>query len=102
MTMNACVHEDDFMVESRIDVFQDVKAMLEHNVDINVSSIIGPCQGTEAKIVKRVLSWPCCFHVESESKHARDLTAWAGLEQSKSEAPSPGTAATTKTEKRTG
>ena len=52
-----CVHEDDFRVESRIDVFQDVKAMLEHKVEINVSSIIGPGQDTEAQIVKRVLSW---------------------------------------------
>ena len=30
--MRVNVHEDDFMVESRIDVFQDVKAMLEHGV----------------------------------------------------------------------
>ena len=51
-----CLHRDDFMVESRIDVFQDVKAMSEHKVDINVISIIGPGQGTEGKIVKRVLS----------------------------------------------
>ena len=34
-----CVHGDDFMVESRIDVFQEVKAMLEHKVDINVIAI---------------------------------------------------------------
>ena len=27
---SVCMHGDDFMVESRIDVFQDVKAMLEH------------------------------------------------------------------------
>ena len=52
---NVCVHGDDFMVESRIDVLQEVTAMSEHNVDINVISTIGPCQGTEAKIVKRVL-----------------------------------------------
>ena len=51
-----CVHGDDFMVESRIDVFQDVKAMSEHKVDINEISIIGLGQGTEAKIVKRVQS----------------------------------------------
>ena len=51
-----CVHGDDFMAESRIDVFQEVKAMLEHKVDINVISIIGPGQGTEAKVVKRILS----------------------------------------------
>ena len=51
-----CLHADDFVVESRIDVFQDVKAMLEHKVDINVISIIVPGQGTEGKFVKRVLS----------------------------------------------
>ena len=50
--MHACVHEDDFMAESRIDVFQDVKAMSEHKVDINAIPIDGPGQGTEAKIVK--------------------------------------------------
>ena len=49
MTMHACVHGDVFMVESRIDVFQDVKAMLEHKVDINVISIMGPGQGTEPR-----------------------------------------------------
>ena len=41
------------MVEARIDVFQEVKAMLEHKVDINVISNLGPSHGTEAKIVKR-------------------------------------------------
>ena len=46
-------HSDSFMVELRIDVFQDVKAMKEHKVDIKVSTIIG----TEAKIVKQVSSW---------------------------------------------
>ena len=51
-----CLHADDFVVESRIDVFQDVKAMLEHKVDINVISIIVPGQGTEGKFVKRILS----------------------------------------------
>ena len=40
-----------------------VKAMLEHKVDINVISIIGPGKGTEAKIVES-----CWFHVESESQ----------------------------------
>ena len=49
--------DEDVNVESRIDVFQDVKAMLEHKVDIKVLAIIGPGQGTEAKIVKRILSW---------------------------------------------
>ena len=33
------------MVESRIDVFEDVKAMLEHKVDFNVISIVGPGSG---------------------------------------------------------
>ena len=51
-----CVHGDDFMVESRIDVVQDAKAMSEHKVDIEVLAIIGPGQNIEAKIVKRVLS----------------------------------------------
>ena len=97
-TMRACVHGDDFMVESRIDVFQDVKAMLDHKVDINVISIIGPGQGTEAKNVKRVLSWSSAgFTWKANPKQARELIAWAGLEQSKAAAPSPGTAATTKT-----
>ena len=64
-----CVYGDDFMVESRIDVFQDVKAMLEQKVHIKVLAIIRPGQDTEAKIVKRVLSWsPAGFHVESKSK----------------------------------
>ena len=90
-----CVHEDDFMVESRIDVFQDVKAMSEHKGDINVISIIGLGQGTEAKIVKRVLTWsPAGFTWKANSKHARDLIAWAALEQSK--------AADKDNEKRTG
>ena len=31
--------------------------MSEHKVDINVISIVGLGQGTEAKVVKRVLSW---------------------------------------------
>ena len=70
--------------------------MLEHKVDINVISIIG--QGTEAKIVKRVLSWcPAGVTWKANPKHARDLIAWPGLEQSKAAAPSSGTAATTKT-----
>ena len=46
-------HSDSFMVELRIEVVQDVKAMKEHKVDIEVSTIIG----TEAKIVKQVSSW---------------------------------------------
>ena len=48
-----CVHGHDFMVESMIDVFPEVKAMLEHKADVNVVAIIGPGQGTEAKIVKQ-------------------------------------------------
>ena len=36
------------MVESRIDVFQEVKAILEHKVDINVIAIIG-----QVKALKR-------------------------------------------------
>ena len=39
-------HSDSFMVELRIDVFQDVKAMNEHEVDIEV-----------LMIVKQVSSW---------------------------------------------
>ena len=93
-----CVHGDDLMVESRIDVFQEVKAILEHKVDINVIAIIGPGQGTEAKIVKRNPSWsPAGFTWKANPKHARDLVAWAGLEQSKAAAPTQGTAASTKT-----
>ena len=61
---------DDFMVESRIDVFQEVKAMLEHEVDTNVIAIIGSGQGTEAKIVKRILSWSLAgFTWKSRPKH---------------------------------
>ena len=53
---SVCVHVDDFMLESRIDVFQDAKAILEHKVDIKVLLMIGPGQGTEAKVVMRILS----------------------------------------------
>ena len=95
---SVCVHGDDFMVEPRIDVFQDVNAMLEHKVDIKVLAIIGPGQGTEAKIVKRIFSWSLsAFTWKANPKHALDLIAWAGLEQSKAAVPTPGTAATTKT-----
>ena len=81
---SVCVHREYFMVESTIDVSQDVKGMLELKVDINVISIIGPGQGTEAKIVKRVLSRsPAGFTWKANPKHARDLIAWAGREQSK-------------------
>ena len=83
------VHGDDFMVESSIDVFQDVKAMLEHKVDIKVLAIIG---------LKRMLSWsPAGFTWKANPKHALDLITWAGLEQPKAVAPTPGTAATTMT-----
>ena len=63
---------------------------MEHKVDINVISTIRPGQGTEAKIVKRVLSWsPAGFTWKVNPKHARDLIEWAGLEQSKAAALSP-------------
>ena len=81
-----CVYGGDFMVESRIDVFQEVKAKCEHKVDINLIAIIEPGQGTEVKIVKRNLSWsPTVFTWKANPKHARGLIA------------SLGTAATTKT-----
>ena len=55
-------------------------------------------QGTEAKIVKRILSWsPAGFTWKANPEHALDLITWAGLEQSKAAAPTPGAAATTKT-----
>ena len=44
-------------VESRINVFQDVKGMLEHQVDIEVLAVVGLGEGTDAMIVKRILSW---------------------------------------------
>ena len=44
-------HKGSFKMELRIDVFQDVTAMKEHEVDIKVST------RTEAKIVKQVSSW---------------------------------------------
>ena len=47
------VHSDRVRVELRIDVFQNVTSMKEHQVDIEVSAIIG----TETKIVKQVSSW---------------------------------------------
>ena len=72
--------------------------MLENKVDIKVLAIIGRGQGTEAKVVKRILSWsPSGFTWKANPKHALDLITWAGLEQSKAAAPTPGTAATTKT-----
>ena len=79
---SVCVHGDDFMEESNIDVFQDAKAMLDHKVDIKVLAIIGPGQGTEAKIVKRILSWSQAagFTWKANPKHALDLITWAGLE----------------------
>ena len=75
-----CVHGDDFMVESRIDVVQDAKAMSEHKVDIEVLAIIGPGQNIKAKIVKRVLSW------------RPDGITRARLEQSRAAVLTPGTA----------
>ena len=50
---SVCVHGDDFRVQSRIDVFQEVKVMKQHKVHIKVSKIIG----TEGKIVKQVSPW---------------------------------------------
>ena len=38
--LNACPEADSFMVELRIDVFQDVKAMKEHRVDIEMTTLI--------------------------------------------------------------
>ena len=75
-----CVHGDDFMVASRIDVVQDAKAMAEHKVDIEVLAIIGPGQHIQAKIVKRVLSW------------RPDGFTGARLEQSRAAMLTPGTA----------
>ena len=77
--VSVCVHGDDFMVESNIDVFQDAK---DHKVDTKVLAIIGLGQGTEAKIVKRILSWSQAgFTWKANPKHALDLITWAGLEQ---------------------
>ena len=45
-------HSDSFMVELRIDLFQDAKALKEHKVDCEVSTTIG----TETKIVTHVSS----------------------------------------------
>ena len=72
---SACVHGDDFMVELRIDVFHDAKAMLDHKVDIKVLVMIGLGQGIEAKIVKRVFFFwsPAGFTWKANPKHALDL-----------------------------
>ena len=43
--------------ELRTDGFQDVKVMSEHEVDINMSIIIGTGQNTKTKVVKQVSSW---------------------------------------------
>ena len=93
---SVCVHVDDFTVESRIDAVQEATTIVELKVDINVISIIGPGQGTDAKIVQRVLSWsPAGFTWEANPDHARDFFALAGVAQSRAGAPSPGTIATT-------
>ena len=68
-----CVYGDDYMVEPKIKVFQDVKVLLEHKVDIEALTIIGSGQV--------------------------DIT-WARLEQSRT-AMIPSTAATTKTTRNT-
>ena len=52
-----CVHGDDFMVASRIDVVQDAKAMLEHKVDIEVLAIIGPGQNIKGQDRETSLVW---------------------------------------------
>ena len=92
------VHGNKFTLEMRIDGFQDAKMMLEHKVGIIVLAIIGPCQGTEAMIVKRILSWSATgFTWKENPQHALDLITWAGLEQSRAAAMTPSTAATTKT-----
>ena len=44
------------VVESRINVFQDVKGMLEQKVDIKVLAVVGLGQGTDAMIVKRIFA----------------------------------------------
>ena len=48
--MNACSEADSFMVELRIDVFQDVKAMNEHKVDIEMTTIIDMAQEMIGKL----------------------------------------------------
>ena len=83
------VHGDDFMVEVRISVFQDVKVMLEQNVGLEALTIIGPGQNTKAKIVKRVSSW-----------RPAGIT-WVRLEQSRAAALTPSTATTTRTTRNT-
>ena len=50
--MHACVCTRTTSWRSRSSVFQDVKAMSEHKIDISVISIVGEGKGTEAKIVK--------------------------------------------------
>ena len=44
-----CVHGDDIMVESRIDVVQDANAMSEHKVDIEVLAIVRPGQNIKGQ-----------------------------------------------------
>ena len=71
------VHGDEFTVELRTDGFQDAKVMLEQDVDINASTIIGTRQNQKTKVVKPVSSWrPAGTHVGQigavESSTARD------------------------------
>ena len=79
------VHGNKCTLEMRIDGFQDAKMMLEHTVDIKVLAIIGPGQGTEAMIVKRILSWsPTGFTWKENPQHALDLSRgldWSSREQ---------------------
>ena len=55
--MNACPEADSFMVELRIDVFQDVKAMKEHKVDIEMTTIIEMAKEMIGKLRDIETSW---------------------------------------------
>ena len=56
------------MVESTIDVSQDVKAMLEHEVDINVSLGLAVEPSTKLDRETSLVLEPCRVHVEDESQ----------------------------------
>ena len=56
--MNACPEADSFMVELKIDVFQDVKAMKEHGVDIEMTTIIDMAEEMICKLREDIeTSW---------------------------------------------
>ena len=56
--MNACPEADSFMVELRIDVFQDVKVMNEHKVDIEMTTIIDMAEEMIGKLREDIeTSW---------------------------------------------